>query len=128
MITFHGEEGRTDNHTSDTLSRWSHGGNGTSVRQKAGTKCLPFEKVLVLLWVVLVLQHESEFERDPILGDFAVLDADLLVLDPGRAYVFKSLAGAGDTFIDGVVEAFVRRGDDFGNFGYGHDDWVWIWV
>src|SRR5262245_15260621 len=43
-----------------------------------------------------ILQDKSDFQFHAVLGDFAVLDVNLLILNPGALDVFQGLVGTGD--------------------------------
>ena len=53
----------------------------------------------------LVLEDESHFHCDTPLGDTAVLDDNLLALDPCAGDVVQRLGGARNTGFDSIVEA-----------------------
>src|SRR5919112_1408985 len=58
----------------------------------------------------LLLQQEGHLHIDLVAGDVAVLDQDVLVLDPRPFDAPQRLGGASDRLCDGVVKARLRRG------------------
>src|SRR5690606_3663611 len=60
----------------------------------------------------VLLEHEGHLEGDPILGDLALADRDLLVLDPRARDIVERIGGTRDPLDDGVVEALVAGGLD----------------
>src|SRR6185437_14246112 len=60
-----------------------------------------------------VLQDESDFQVDAVLGDLSAADRHLLLLHPGAGYVLQRLAGAFYAQLNGVFETPVGRGADF---------------
>jgi hypothetical protein len=64
----------------------------------------PREPVPVAL--ELLLQDKSNFHQDAVFDDFAVVDDDFLLGDPGALDVLKGFVGAGDALVYRIVEAF----------------------
>ena len=71
--------------------------------------------------VRLLLQHESNLHVHSVLDDFAVFNNHLLVLDPSASQVFQGLAGALDSEVQSIFEAFGRGCCDFCNSCDGHE-------
>jgi hypothetical protein len=63
-----------------------------------------------------VFQNEGHFQVDPVLGNLAVLDRDLLILYPGAHNVFQGLGCALDSTVDGILETLVGRSNNFCHF------------
>src|SRR5215207_3492911 len=54
-----------------------------------------------------VLQHKRDFKVDLVALDVAVLDHDVLVLDPSAFYVPQGLVGAGYSLLNGIIKALL---------------------
>src|SRR5215217_339090 len=61
---------------------------------------------------MLLLKHEGNFEVDLVAFDVAVLDHDVLILDPSALYVPEGLGGPSYALLDGVLEARIRDSAD----------------
>jgi len=72
----------------------------------------------VVILTALVVDHHV----DLILGNLAVVTAHVLFLDPGAADIVERLLGSGEALLDGVLEAFRRRGTDLRHLGDRHSD------
>src|SRR5688572_21139255 len=70
-------------------------------------------------------EDEGHLHVDPIGRDLAVLDDDLLLLNPGALDVLQRLGSAGYPLLDRVLKALVRRRGDFGDTGDGHGFLPW---
>src|SRR5215212_9162849 len=69
---------------------------------------------------MLLLQDEGDLEVDFVALYVAVLDQDVLVLDPSPLHAPESLGGAGYGLVDGVLEARFGDGAQFGNSRNAH--------
>src|SRR5882757_1183094 len=54
-------------------------------------------------------EDERHLHIDPVSGDLAVLDNDLLVLDPGAFDVLQGFRGARDALFDGILKTLLGR-------------------
>ena len=61
---------------------------------------------------MLFVQHEGDFKVDLVARDGAVLDHDVLILDPGTLYVPQGLGGPSYALLDGILKALLRDGAD----------------
>jgi hypothetical protein len=61
--------------------------------------------LLVCERLELVLQYKSDFQGHSIFGDLAILDGEVLILDPSRTDALGCFARSSDVLIDSVVEA-----------------------
>src|SRR5919107_2209754 len=62
---------------------------------------------------MLFVKHEGDFKVDLVARDVAILDHDVLILDPSALYVPQSLGGPSYALLDSVLEALIRDGADF---------------
>src|SRR4028118_1225478 len=67
-----------------------------------------------------VLQNEGDGQVHLVAGDLAVLDQDVLVLDPGALYTTEGGGGTTDGLIDGIFKTGLRCCAQFRNAGYRH--------
>src|SRR5215208_245826 len=65
------------------------------------------EETSLLLRLQSVLQHEGDLQVHLVTLDVAVLDHDVLILDPSTFYVPQGLVGAGYGLLDGVLKALL---------------------
>ena len=75
---------------------------------------------LFLLAFRSILQHKRHHHVDLPSGDLAVLDGDLVFLDPGTGHAAQGFGGAGDALRHGIFKAFGRGGRKFGYASNGH--------
>src|SRR5690606_25406103 len=68
----------------------------------------------------LIVQQERDHHVHLVGGGPSVLDANVLLLDPGTLNVANGFARTGDTLLDGLFKAFRRGGADLSDFGDGH--------
>ena len=68
------------------------------------------------LAVILVFQHEGNFQFYPIVCYFAVFYTYILVFDPGARDIFERFASAFNAFTDSGLKTFSGLGGDFGYF------------
>src|SRR5215208_7343084 len=62
---------------------------------------------------MLLLKHEGDFQVHLVAFDVAVLDHDVLILDPSPLYVPQGLGGPGYALLNGVLKARIRDSADF---------------
>src|SRR5215211_3376369 len=61
---------------------------------------------------MLLLKHEGDFQVHLVAFDVAVLDHDVLILDPSPLYVPEGLGGPGYALLDGILKARIRDSAD----------------
>src|SRR5215212_3273427 len=61
---------------------------------------------------MLLLKHEGDLEVHLVAFDVAVLDHDVLILDPGPLYVPQGLGGPSYALLDGILKALLRDSAD----------------
>ena len=64
-----------------------------------------------------IRQDETDLHIDPILGDLAVADHDLLLLDPGALDVPQGLVGPGDPLGDLTRQRYQAAAKALGEAG-----------
>src|SRR3954470_9540029 len=68
----------------------------------------------------LLLQYEGYLHVDLVAFDVAVLDQDVLVLNPCAFDAPERLGSTGYGLLDGIIEARLRRGAQLGYSGNAH--------
>src|SRR5215211_4034140 len=69
---------------------------------------------------MLLLKHEGDFQVHLVAFDVAVLDHDVLILDPGTLYVPQGLGGPSYALLDGILKARIRDSADLCYRGNAH--------